>query len=39
MTSIADAVVAIAGDQRPLLALDTCVLLDTIRAVCVHRPS
>jgi hypothetical protein len=30
MTSIADAVVALAGNQRPVLALDTCVPLDII---------
>jgi hypothetical protein len=32
MTSIADAVVALAANQRPVLALDTCVPLDIIRA-------
>src|SRR5271157_3698808 len=32
MTSIADAVVALAANPRPVLALDTCVPLDVIRA-------
>ena len=32
MTSIADAVAALAANQRPILALDTCVPLDIIRA-------
>ncbi len=31
MTSIADAVADLAGNQRPVLALDTCVPLDVIR--------
>ncbi len=32
MMSIADAAAALAGDPRPVLALDTCVPLDVIRA-------
>ena len=32
MTRIADAVEALAANQRPVLALDTCVPLDIIRA-------
>jgi hypothetical protein len=32
MMSLADAAAALAGDPRPVLALDTCVLLDVIRA-------
>ena len=32
MTSIADAVVALAANPRPVLALNTCVPLDVIRA-------
>jgi hypothetical protein len=32
MTSIADAVSGLLGNPRPVIALDTCVLLDVIRA-------
>lgn len=32
MTSIADAAASLAADPRPVLALDTCVPLDVIRA-------
>jgi hypothetical protein len=32
MTSVADAASELVGNPRPVLALDTCVLLDVIRA-------